>query len=639
MRLGWAGAVIATTATMVAGAAVPAAASPPGFTAAPPHSATVTLVTGDVVTVTDGRVTAVRPAGGRETVPHATVRGRDGHLSVRPADAQRLIAAGRVDPTLFDVTALLAGTVHTPANGPATWRALLAGDGRLWPSGGPTGPPATRAPAESDEVTVTFVNTDGTPVAAPAAELVDMSTGATTALDAPHGTATARVAPGEYAMPVYFYTGTDRKTGVMGDVPVSVHAASQTVTVDARAAHRLTTVLDDDPKATLLWQNLDLNRTIGAVSVSWQTAVLPAELATLVLPARATGLVYRQHSTFTPGQADTDKNWQADTLDYRTGSYPADPVHHARLSRLARTSTVYRGTGGFGGPAILQLSPVLPDGSVLHVWRTYPQLGVPYTQYVENALPGLRWNREVGFYNAISGGASIFFGARTLPQGTHETYGDAAFGPRVTAGEAVRDRDVVTVNVAGPMSDASGHTGISAGAGTAILYEGARHLASVDLTGEGIALSARMPAPPVDYRLSVRQQRDRWPAAYSSAVDTDWTFRSGHTGAATDLPLNSLVIAPGDLDGANTAPLGGTTPLTVTPTGGPRVTGVTAQASTDDGKTWIPVALHRTGTRWSGRVTDPVTAPRFAAVSLRVTATNAAGGSVTQTVTRAYGLR
>lgn len=53
-------------------------------------------------------LTSIEHAEGREDVPYATLRGKDGHAPVVPADAQPLLAAGRVDPRLFDVTALLS---------------------------------------------------------------------------------------------------------------------------------------------------------------------------------------------------------------------------------------------------------------------------------------------------------------------------------------------------------------------------------------------------------------------------------------------------------------------------------------------------------------------------------------------------
>ncbi|MGV9312229.1 S8 family peptidase [Streptomyces sp. NPDC003691] len=67
---------------------------------------TVTLITGDRVVVgAGGRIMQVRPGEGREGIPVRTERAQ-GRTYVVPYDAQRLIAAGKLDRRLFDVTEL-----------------------------------------------------------------------------------------------------------------------------------------------------------------------------------------------------------------------------------------------------------------------------------------------------------------------------------------------------------------------------------------------------------------------------------------------------------------------------------------------------------------------------------------------------
>ena len=73
--------------------------------------ATVTLVTGDKVVVSTDvrgrRSMDIRPAPGRGQLPFVERVSRSGDLTVVPADAERLIAAGRLDSRLFDVTTLI----------------------------------------------------------------------------------------------------------------------------------------------------------------------------------------------------------------------------------------------------------------------------------------------------------------------------------------------------------------------------------------------------------------------------------------------------------------------------------------------------------------------------------------------------
>ena len=71
----------------------------------PSQTRTVTLITGDRVTV-HGDQLAVRPGAGRAEIVFERYRER-GHHYVIPADATSLVNRGRLDRRLFDVTALL----------------------------------------------------------------------------------------------------------------------------------------------------------------------------------------------------------------------------------------------------------------------------------------------------------------------------------------------------------------------------------------------------------------------------------------------------------------------------------------------------------------------------------------------------
>jgi subtilisin family serine protease len=81
----------------------------PAGAAKPAKISTVTLVTGDRIDVIqqgDKQTPRLRPAKGREHVKFAVTR-INGHLNVIPSDALRLLAAGKLDRRLFDVTGLI----------------------------------------------------------------------------------------------------------------------------------------------------------------------------------------------------------------------------------------------------------------------------------------------------------------------------------------------------------------------------------------------------------------------------------------------------------------------------------------------------------------------------------------------------
>ncbi|GGU22695.1 S8 family peptidase [Streptomyces daghestanicus] len=106
----------AAAVALAAGLTTPAAAA--GTTADRPAggalSAThrITLITGDRVLVdARGRVTGVEPAKGREHIP-VQVRRSGGHTLVIPADAARMVAGGKLDRRLFDITELNRATTR-----------------------------------------------------------------------------------------------------------------------------------------------------------------------------------------------------------------------------------------------------------------------------------------------------------------------------------------------------------------------------------------------------------------------------------------------------------------------------------------------------------------------------------------------
>ncbi|MEU1475480.1 S8 family peptidase [Streptomyces sp. NPDC005760] len=73
----------------------------------------ITLITGDRVVVdAKGRVVGLERAKGREHIP-VQIRKTDGHTLVIPADAVRLVASGKLDQRLFDITELNKAATRT----------------------------------------------------------------------------------------------------------------------------------------------------------------------------------------------------------------------------------------------------------------------------------------------------------------------------------------------------------------------------------------------------------------------------------------------------------------------------------------------------------------------------------------------
>ena len=101
--------VAVATVALAVGAvpAVDAAAIAPAPGGATGRPRVITLITGDRLTVAGAGQIGIEPGPGRERVRFLTSTAH-GHTSVIPADALPLLRAGRLDPRLFDVTALVA---------------------------------------------------------------------------------------------------------------------------------------------------------------------------------------------------------------------------------------------------------------------------------------------------------------------------------------------------------------------------------------------------------------------------------------------------------------------------------------------------------------------------------------------------
>lgn len=183
---------------------------------------------------------------------------------------------------------------------------------------------------------------------------------------------------------------------------------------------------------------------------------------------------------------------------------------------------------------------------------------------------------------------------------------------------------------------------------------GANQEIKCDLAPAGLVLP--MPRAAADYRLDWQET-----GSGTGSVSTSWTFHSSAADPITRLPsgencqpapaatcsLLPLLFPGYDLPLNTTSQATAGAPLTFGLTvasqqGAPAPAGVTVSvaASFDDGKTWsTPVdAKQAGGNRFSVTIDQPQLSATTGFGSLRVTARDAAGDTVTQTIIQAYGL-
>ncbi|MEO3928240.1 S8 family serine peptidase [Micromonosporaceae bacterium B7E4] len=275
-------------------------------------------------------------------------------------------------------------------------------------------------------------------------------------------------------------------------------------------------------------------------------------------------------------------------------------------------------------------------------------------------VPGQR----VEYYNTNESGrvSEIFLGepteegwldVRTLLESRPETYqagrryhvvwGAAPYGPslatRWPVQGIVRRGDRIQVEV--PLhSDAAGHPGTSRvdSARTALYRDGAlvgEYTGAAPGYGEFL-----VPSGTARYLLEVSAKRSF--TDLSTEVSAAWSFSSGPAGGEgySKLPAAAVRFLP-VLDAGYAAPGGRDfeIPLRVEfQPGAPKVAvqRLTVEISYDGGKSWRSSALRRAGEAWVATVSHPAGAGH---ASLRATAVDSGGNSVTQTIIQAYRLR
>ncbi|MGW3555035.1 S8 family serine peptidase [Streptomyces griseoincarnatus] len=219
---------------------------------------------------------------------------------------------------------------------------------------------------------------------------------------------------------------------------------------------------------------------------------------------------------------------------------------------------------------------------------------------------------------------------------------------------SVRDGDVLRLRIPEFTDSAPGHwsrltPGGDSGIGVrapgpetaaAQLYRDGRKVADLADAWRDV----EVPGGDAEYRLRLRTTRDSAEWAYATKTDTTWTFPSGTVTGEARLPLLQVdPEVPADL--RNTVGPGRTHALRLTVRhqdglAAPRGVRTTVEVSYDDGRHFVeaPVRAGK-GNTFTATVTRPAGVRGDAHVTLRVTARDAAGASVRQTVTRAYGHR
>ncbi|MFJ9818520.1 S8 family serine peptidase [Streptomyces sp. NPDC101151] len=323
-----------------------------------------------------------------------------------------------------------------------------------------------------------------------------------------------------------------------------------------------------------------------------------------------------------------------DVVHHWSGAVPADPTWREEPKDLGKVDVSFR---NYRQGKAMEFRPDVWRG-----WAVGNQLTAPAQgERTDWVTSGATWlddafiQGETGqhaidvlHYPARKTGKASWFGPIQRPR-----MGPMGYQP-------VRYLDTMYITAPGWGDSGAGHVG-EAGANFDVkdwmaLYQGDQQLDWGN--AEWLQVPALAPGR-LPYRLVLDNDRGTWADPYSTHTLTEWNFTSAATGAesAESLPLIQLDYGV-DTDTAGRADRRAR--LTVTASHLPGTTAAigkpSLEVSYDDGKSWQPSDLTRSGDGWRTSLSAPKSAD-FA--TLRVIARDNAGNTVSQTITRAFGLR
>ncbi|WP_392838814.1 S8 family serine peptidase [Streptomyces sp. LN500] len=328
-----------------------------------------------------------------------------------------------------------------------------------------------------------------------------------------------------------------------------------------------------------------------------------------------------------------------DLVRHYEGAVPADPTYRPEKDDLARVDVSFRNhrpdrasdyrsdiwQGIAQSASFLHEAPAQGD-------RTDWVSADSDVQWVERAqIPGeVQESSATLRYKAGSTSGLHWFGPIQRPRLDNQT------------GVQRRTDDEIYANVPGWGDSGGGHVGTTLGNpgvnNLVTLYQGDTLLDQY--YSDWIAVAGLSPKR-LPYRLVSENSRGFWANPYSTSTRTEWGFTSaaGEPGTTAVLPLIQLDYKV-DTDTSGKARRNAE--LVVAPShlpGGPSskaICALTLDISYDDGATWQKASLTHRGDGWETTLHAPA---KTAYATLRTSAHDRQGNSVTQSITRAFGLK
>ena len=487
----------------------------------------------------------------------------------------------------------------------------------------------TREP-ESYDVRLDFVGTDGKPTADYAYRLVDTARAIQYVPYDESGSVAIRVPKGHYYFESQVSTGSGLAVTIEPDVDIGKPI---TLTVDPRTAKPAGLVLDN-PKLTAFEKSVQFART-----TAWggQDALL-----TEVQPGAYGDVLVNRSATTAPGRfrysvggrfaiPDGTGGFDSTPSLYNVradsdGRLPADPVLRVHDRDLVHVHTLHAATKpGTVGTRESVITKPLP-----YTLEEYYSPETPWENFFQVT------KTDGTYINQMFASAPKVF--PRVREAT-DSYNRAVFGPDFPANPSRPSRyagrlgDSMVLQIP-QLSDANRDMeGFGVHTGSAVLYRDGRQVGVGSDSSGGVFT---VPPGKGTFRLHTEMSRAE---PLTSKVVADYTFASGTVAGDTPvpLPLAAFKFAP-ILDAGNAAPafLPTIMPIGFSHNAGGTVKPISLQVSHDRGATWSPVPLLKQGDQWYSLLVHPWGAK---SVSLRGTAADEAGNSVSETIVDAFTLR
>jgi hypothetical protein len=492
---------------------------------------------------------AITPAAGREGTTFTTHTAH-GHTYVVPDDARGLLASGRVDRRLFDVTTLLdhgyrdGAPLIVTGRTPRSGRALPAVGGVAATVVATAGETTVRTPVgvvreyETHTLTINYLDENGEPTPNSGSYITSYTHDYRNELSDEDGTVEIDLRAGRYLLDhQVFRTGEDEHVHAIVQPNLEL-TADTTITVDART----TKPLDITPPAGVSPQLADIGYTVRTPSARYVSGLVggdPSMVSTAHLgapPPAGDRLIARVNTQWDgPNDSFYGLTWyQHDTMF--TGLTKV-----VRQRELATVHVDIVAQGADRTAERLRYPEVEGDAGGWAVLKTFP-LPTRRTEYL--TTQGLEWGSDTRQLTGDFPEVTYFSEQRAYRAGrTHtERVGDGMFGPALpNNGDnrwATRIGDALNINV--PLfGDANGNGGFayttSAG-GIKVYSDG-------ELIGESPDYIGYIPVPEEerDYRVTVTATRGE-PFDLATTVSAEWTFSSAYAPPLDPAPLAVSVL-------------------------------------------------------------------------------------------------